>query len=503
MRHNEGPMRRLRTAICTLLAVLASATLDAQAIDSGSIFRIFLKDGAALPSYGDYAVVGDRLVFALAIGQDSSQVQVMSLPAASVDLDRTARYARSVRAAHYARTRGEADYAAITDEVTRALDHLTRVEDPLKRLALAEEAKRRLLQWSGENYSYRAPDIRELARLFDEVIAELRVAAGQSTFSLEFSTGPLVPDLEPLWPAPAFSESLNVALAAAHAADMPEERVGVLRAALAAIPDDEANSQARAILGREIEAELDADAAYARLSASLLARAERSMQQGDVRGVSAVEAELTVRDDALGQRRRGFVASLAAQLRAMVERTGPAVAVRAARAAGADGAGRRGGGAGADPRYEWRVVPAPRRRGEDFQSAADDARPGCSPRRSGRRACDAGQRAAHGRTGLRQAPRGGGDDQPGRGARSVVGGQRRPPPVRAGPWRPRQTAVPAAGRRGTLNGHAAPDPRSRRDARGVQGDSGRGRAARRSARGSAPRHHRAAARVGRTAAAVD
>jgi hypothetical protein len=321
MRHNEGPMRRLRTAICTLLAVLASATLHAQAIDSGSIFRIFLKDGAALPSYGDYAVVGDRLVFALAIGQDSSQVQVMSLPAASVDLDRTARYARSVRAAHYARTRGEADYAAITDEVTRALDHLTRVEDPLKRLALAEEAKRRLLKWSGDNYSYRAADVRELARLFDEVIAELRVAAGQSTFSLEFSTGPLVPDLEPLWPAPAFSESLNVALAAARAADMPEERVGILRAALAAIPDDEANSRARAILGREIEAELDADAAYARLSASLLARAERSMQQGDVRGVSAVEAELTVRDDGLGQRRRGFVASLAAQLRAMVERT--------------------------------------------------------------------------------------------------------------------------------------------------------------------------------------
>jgi restriction endonuclease Mrr len=45
------------------------------------------------------------------------------------------------------------------------------------------------------------------------------------------------------------------------------------------------------------------------------------MQRGDVRGVSAVEADLAARDDALGQRRRGFVASLAARLRAMVERT--------------------------------------------------------------------------------------------------------------------------------------------------------------------------------------
>ena len=313
-------MRLLLALGCTLLAAFVPATLSAQTIDSGSIFRIFLKDGAALPSYGDYAVVGDRLVFALAIGQDTSQVQVMSLPASSVDLDRTARYARSVRAAHYARTRGEADYAAITDEVTRALDQLTRVEDPAKRLAMAEEAKRRLLRWSSENYSYRAADIRELVRLFDEVIAELRVAAGESTFSLEFSTGPRVPDLEPLWPAPADRESLDLALAAARAADMPEERLGILRAALGAIPGD-ANAETRAALIREIDAELVADTAYARLSASLLARAERSMQRGDVRGVSAVEADLAAQDDALGQRRRGFVASLAARLRAMVEGT--------------------------------------------------------------------------------------------------------------------------------------------------------------------------------------
>jgi hypothetical protein len=314
-------MRLLLAVVCTLLSAFVPSTLSAQTIDSGSIFRIFLKDGAALPSYGDYAVVGDRLVFALAIGPDTSQVQVMSLPASSVDLDRTARYARSVRAAHYARTRGEADYAAITDEVTRALDQLTRVEDPAKRLAMAEEAKRRLLRWSSENYSYRAADIRELVRLFDEVIAELRVAAGESTFSLEFSTGPKVPDLEPLWPAPADRESLDLALAAARAADMPEERLGILRAALGAIPGDAANAETRAALHREIGAELVADTAYARLSASLLARAERSMQRGDVRGVSAVEADLAARDDALGQRRRGFVASLAARLRAMVERT--------------------------------------------------------------------------------------------------------------------------------------------------------------------------------------
>jgi hypothetical protein len=313
-------MSRLGRILCTIVLALAPAGASGQQIDSGSIFRIFLKDGVGLPSYGDYAVVGDRLVFTLAVGRDASHLQLMSLPAASVDLDRTARYATSVRAAHYARTRGEADYASMTAEVRQAIDHLAKVEDSAKRLALAEEAKRRLLKWSRDNFSYRAADIRELAGLFDEVIAELRLAAGESTITLEFSSGPVVPDLEPLWPAPDYPETMALVLAAANAADLPEERRGILQAALQALSGEPKHAELRAVLTRELEAETAADAAYATLAADLVARGEKAMQKGDVRGVSALESELAARDEALGQRRAGIVSTLAAQLRAMIDR---------------------------------------------------------------------------------------------------------------------------------------------------------------------------------------
>jgi hypothetical protein len=309
-----------RTIGAVLATCLLPAAAAAQQIDSGSIFRIFLTTGAALPSYGDYAVVGDRLVFTLAVGRDVSQLQLMSLPAAAVDLDRTARYATSVRAAHYARTRGEADYAAMTAEVTAALDHLARVDDPMKRLAMAEEAKRRLLKWSADNYSYRAADIGELAGLFDEVIAELRVAAGQSSFALELSTGPAVPKLESLWPAPEYPESLELAIAAALAADLPEERVAVLRAALSALPDEPHLADMRAGLTQEIAAETAADSAYGSLETDLIGRAERAMQKADVRAAAAIAGELSSRDAALGHRRPALVSNLAGRLRGMTDR---------------------------------------------------------------------------------------------------------------------------------------------------------------------------------------
>ena len=320
MRHNEGPMTLVR-AVCAVLLVVTATSASAQQIDNGSIFRIFLKDGVGLPSYGDYAVVGDRLVFTLAVGRDVAHLQLMSLPAASVDLERTARYATSVRAAHYARTRGEADYVAMAAEVTQALDQLARVEDPAKRLALAEEARRRLLKWSRDNYSYRASNIRELAGLFDEVIAELRLAAGAPSIALEFSTAPVVPDLEPLWPAPDYPETLALMLAAVRAADLPEERRGILQSALQALSEEPTHADVRAVLARELEAETAADAAYTSLAADLLARADKAMKRGDVRGVTALEPELATRDEALGYRRAAVVSTLSSQLRELTDRT--------------------------------------------------------------------------------------------------------------------------------------------------------------------------------------
>jgi hypothetical protein len=156
-------------------------------------------------------------------------MQLMSLPASSVDVDRTTKYAESMRAALYAATRGEADYAAVTEEVQRALDHLKGVEDPKKRLDLAEEARRRLISWSEEHFRYRAGDIRELLTLFDEVIAELRVAAGETQVSIDLRSGPADPVYERIVAAPPLRESIALALSAARAADVSEDRLEVLR----------------------------------------------------------------------------------------------------------------------------------------------------------------------------------------------------------------------------------------------------------------------------------
>ena len=53
-----------------------------------------------------------------------NEMQLMSCRSRRVDVERTSRYAESMRAALYAATRGEADYAAVTEEVQRALDQL-------------------------------------------------------------------------------------------------------------------------------------------------------------------------------------------------------------------------------------------------------------------------------------------------------------------------------------------------------------------------------------------
>src|SRR5258708_36151650 len=97
-----------------------------QALEAGATFRVFLNDGHALPSYGEYALVGDRIVFVLPIGdpQVKVELQLMSLPVSSIDLPRTSRYADAMRARSYASSRGPAEYSAVAAEVSLALAEL-------------------------------------------------------------------------------------------------------------------------------------------------------------------------------------------------------------------------------------------------------------------------------------------------------------------------------------------------------------------------------------------
>ncbi len=316
-------MRRRASWSLVVLSLLAVAVAlpRAQGSDAGSIFRVFLSDGRAIPSYGESAVVGDRLVFTLLVSATAGPpaLQLMSLPLPSVDLPRTQRYATSLRASHYAATRGEADYAAMTAEVQRALDQITAIADTKKRLEVAEEAKRRLLSWSAEHYYYRATDIRELAGLFDQVIAELRAAAGESQFSLDLRSGFAAPVSEPLLSAPSVRESVTLARAAAAAADVVEERLAVLRTASAVLSRESDVDDLKAGVAKDLEAEAAADAAYRALADDLATKAEAALRRGDVEGVQGLRAVLAERDLALGARRPVQVAVIAVLLDAKLE----------------------------------------------------------------------------------------------------------------------------------------------------------------------------------------
>jgi hypothetical protein len=316
-------MKRALPALA-LLAVLAGLrpVVFAQPLEPTTTFRVFLNDGRALASYGESTVVGQRVVFMLPVGDPAQHVelQLMSLPLTSVDMARTSRYTESVRAAHYAATRGEKDYAAMTAEVGRALDEIEGIKDAKKRLAVAEEARRRLVAWSAANYSYRAADIQELASLFDEVIAELRVAAGESKFSVNLVSGP-VTQFETLQPPPSLRDSIAMALFAADAADQVDERAAILRTAAAAAADAPGAEDLRADVERRLNDEAAADRAYASLSTDLLGRADTAMQRGDVRAVAALGAEVSARDKALGSRRPPAVQALLDQLEAKLEAT--------------------------------------------------------------------------------------------------------------------------------------------------------------------------------------
>jgi len=149
-------------------------------------FRIFLTDGTSLVSYGEYARVGDRLVFSAPIGTgQGARLQLITLPVASVDLARTESYFYSVRYHRYATTRGEADYARLSAEVAGAIDRMAKTYDVERRLEIAEAARRAVAEWPRSHFGYRSNDIRQIAALLDEAISELRAATGGREFEIE------------------------------------------------------------------------------------------------------------------------------------------------------------------------------------------------------------------------------------------------------------------------------------------------------------------------------
>jgi hypothetical protein len=296
----------LRWVIVLILLTLGGAA--AHAADS-VLYRLFLHDGTSIISYGEFARVAGRVVLSIPLGDPSQSpaLQLISIPETSVDWLRTDRYSQAVRAKRYGETRGESDFALLSARVTEALNQIALTSDPARRLAMAIEARGNLARWPHENFGYRGEDVAQLVGMLDEVISELRVAAGQSSFDVSLVANVAISPPEELLAAPSFRESMEQAVAAADSVAEPSERISLLDAVTAALTEPaRAGGWAAALRLRavtELAAERRIDKAYSDLSSSMIASATARAQRGDVSGVQSLLQSVLKADDRLGRRR--------------------------------------------------------------------------------------------------------------------------------------------------------------------------------------------------------
>jgi hypothetical protein len=317
-------MNRLgSTRWAAVLAVMAAALFArgaAAAPGGAALYRVVLTDGTALVSYGEFARVGDRVVFSMPVGADASpRLQLVNLPAKAVNWETTERYAEATRYAQYVDTRAEADFAVLTGQVAEALREISLATDPQRKIQIAAQTRRSLVAWPAEHFGYRSRDIREMDTLLEETIAQLRASTGQPQFDLSL-VAMIEPPTMPLLPDPTPEQRIDQLFRAARLADVPAERLGLLRAVIEAIDAGGGQlSRDWAATTREAaRATLDAETAIERkyhdLAHTALDRAQSAAAAADVRRVERIMADVRKRDDRLGKKRSDEVAALLAAL---------------------------------------------------------------------------------------------------------------------------------------------------------------------------------------------
>jgi hypothetical protein len=305
----------------TCLAVAAALGAAAAAAPAGEvpppIYRVFLKDGTTLAAYGEWVRVGDRVVFSITVGEGlQAPLHLASVPADAVDWPATEQYRDGLRAAQYAATRGDQDFAALSDEVARLLNDAAKATDPARRLASVEDARRRLTEWPAAHFGYRTDEVRQVLALVDEVVSDLRAARGDTTFDLNLVAWAVPPPTPHPIPPPSLREAVSQALRLARLAESPVERVSLLRTASSVLdqrrrssPEPWVSGLRRTVDG-ELRRELEVDERYAELQSRELRRASRSAERGDVRGVEKSMARVRSADERLGATRPDAVRAL-------------------------------------------------------------------------------------------------------------------------------------------------------------------------------------------------
>ena len=300
---------------------LLMRSLTASAADDATIFRVFLKDGRSLVSYGEVARVESRVVFSMPMSAGAKpSLRLVDIPADQVDWDRTDRYAATARSGRYLETQAEIDYTALSNQITQTLTAVGETTDTTRRLELVQQARKALADWPLNHYNYRESDIRQLLTLLDQAIADLRLTAGATArFELNLvavSSSP--PVVEPLLPEPTEREMIEQTVIAAHFAESTTERVSLLKVAAKELARTDVDlpvewaTTTRAAVRREIATEARIDRSYQALTTRMTNLADYRARNADVLGVERVIARIYRRDAWLGGMRPDTVSALVA-----------------------------------------------------------------------------------------------------------------------------------------------------------------------------------------------
>jgi hypothetical protein len=310
----------------------------AQPAENGAtLFRVFLKDGGTLVSYGEVARVEDRVVFSMPTGVGNPPtLHLTTLPADRIDWERTDRYAMSARSRRYLETQAENDYIDLSNHIAQTLNEVGQTNDPARRLDLVERARRTVVSWPTEHFNYRDADIRQLVTMLDAAIGDLRTSTspgsaglrGQFAFNLvAFATPP--PVLEPLMPAPTLRESIEQVLVAARMSDSSFDRAQLYKSALAELDRNKSGGDpsiptewvdaTRLNITAAIANEARVDRSYRSLTQRLLRVADLRAREGDVHALERLIVRAHANDDLLGRARPDVVASLVSNIEAKLD----------------------------------------------------------------------------------------------------------------------------------------------------------------------------------------
>jgi hypothetical protein len=310
-----------RLSVCAALVAASAAAAHGQETADATLYRVFLRDGSTLVSYGEFARVGDRVVVSLPVGGTASaDLQLLSLPADAVDWEKTDAYADSARAARYAQTRGPDEFAMLSNAVTVSLTDIALTQDPQRKAAMAAEARQNVMNWAAEHFGYRARDVADLAGLFDKVIAETR---GAANYDLSLVANMAEPPSMPMLPPPTLRESVEQALRAAALAPDAGERSSLLRSILKTLSSIDGRAvwapavRVRASAALAVEERTDRE--YSALIKDSLRTADLHARAANVTGVERVVRRVLREDDRLGQRRPNEIASALATLDATLD----------------------------------------------------------------------------------------------------------------------------------------------------------------------------------------